>query len=103
MAMFREVLEFDPDDLVALFGLGKALVEEGQHAEALSPLRQAVEVKPDYAAAWLELGRCQERLDDHAAAISSYEAGIAAAGRRGELMPMRAMERRLSALRTPSA
>ena len=103
MAMFREVLEFDPDDLVALFGLGKALVEEGQHAEALSPLGKAVEVKPDYAAAWLELGRCQERLDDHAAAISSYEAGIAAAGRRGELMPMRAMERRLSALRTPSA
>ena len=36
MAMFREVLEFDPDDLVALFGLGKALVEEGQHAEALA-------------------------------------------------------------------
>ncbi len=102
MSMFKEVLEFDPDDLVALFGLGKAYVEEGELEAAMEPLLRAVEVKGDYAAAWLELGRCQERLDDLAGARASYESGIAAAARRGELMPMRAMERRLAALGSPA-
>jgi len=102
MGMFTEVLEFDPDDLVALFGLGKAHVEEGDFDAAVVPLQRAVEVKADYAAAWLELGRCQEKLGDLAAACTSYESGIAAAARRGELMPMRAMERRLTALRPPA-
>ena len=102
MEMFREVLEFDPDDLVALFGLGKAFAEEDQPADAVEPLSRAVTVKPDYAAAWLELGRCQEKVGQTEAAQTSYESGIAVAARRGELMPMRAMERRLAALRTPA-
>jgi tetratricopeptide (TPR) repeat protein len=98
MGMFREVLEFDPDDLVALFGLGQAHRAEEEPQLAVELLQHAVEVKADYAAAWLELGRCQEDLGDLKGARLSYEQGIAAAARRGELMPMRAMEQRLKAL-----
>jgi folate-binding protein YgfZ len=98
MEMFREVLEFDDEDLVALFGLGKAQIAEGEDALAVGLLERAVEVKPDYAAAWLELGQAQQRLGNIAGAQTSYLAGIAAAAKRGELMPMRAMERRLKEL-----
>ncbi|MDE0883357.1 MAG: hypothetical protein OSB21_12250 [Myxococcota bacterium] len=98
MGMFREVLEFDDKDLVALFGLGKAQIAEGEDALAVGLLERAVEVKPDYAAAWLELGQAQQRLGNVAGAQVSYLAGIAAAAKRGELMPMRAMERRLKEL-----
>jgi folate-binding protein YgfZ len=98
MEMFREVLEFDTDDLVALFGLGKAQIAEGEDALAVELLERAVEVKPDYAAAWLELGQAQQRLGNIVGARASYSAGVAAAAKRGELMPMRAMERRLKEL-----
>ena len=83
---------------MALFGLGKAQIAEGEDALAVGLLERAVEVKPDYAAAWLELGQAQQRLGNVAGAQVSYLAGIAAAAKRGELMPMRAMERRLKEL-----
>lgn len=98
LSMFKEVLEIDPDDPVATFGLGKAYIQLDDRENAVPHLQHAVRVQKDFSAAYLDLGKCHEFMDQNAAAIETYRQGIAAASRKGDLMPMREMERRLSAL-----
>lgn len=93
--MFLEVLDIDPDDPVATFGLGKAYVQLGQHADAIPHLRRATEVQKDFSAAFLELGKCHQAIGENEAAAEAFHAGIAVAARKGDLMPLREMERRL--------
>ena len=45
----------DPNDEVALFGLGKFLMEEGSFAEAADYLEMCIKAKPTYSAAYLAL------------------------------------------------
>ena len=102
MAMFREVLEFDPDDLVALFGLGKALVEEGACRSALRPWER----RSRSSSTMLPPGLSWVAVRSDSTTTPQRSAAMKRGSRRREareLMPMRAMERRLSALRTPSA
>jgi folate-binding protein YgfZ len=98
IGMFQEVLEIDPDDEVATFGLGKAYVQLNQHEKAIPHLLHATNVQKDFSAAFLDLGKCYEFLERVEEAKSTYEAGIAIASRKGDLMPMREMERRLKTL-----
>jgi tetratricopeptide (TPR) repeat protein len=100
--MFREVLEIDPDDPLATFGLGKAYIQLNQFADALPHLERATQIQKDYSAAFLDLGKCHEFLGHAEEAAATYRAGIAVASRKGDLMPMREMERRLKALESPS-
>ncbi|HNR31403.1 MAG TPA: tetratricopeptide repeat protein, partial [Candidatus Hydrogenedentes bacterium] len=102
VAMFLEVLDIDPEDPVATLGLGGAYMQLEQYAEAAPFLETAVRVKKDYSAAYLKLGECRERLGDLAAAARVYRRGIEAASRKGDLMPLREMERRLAAIEATS-
>lgn len=97
--MFKEVLtQEDPDDLVANFGLGKALVDLGQYAEAQSYLEKAVAVDPLYSAAYLQLGKALSELQQSAAAKNIFQRGIQVASEKGDLMPLKEMEQRLLGL-----
>ena len=98
IAMFKEVLDIDPDDPVATYGLGKAHIQLHQYEEAVPYLFHATEVQKDYSAAYLDLGKCHEFLDHADDAIATYKEGIAIASRKGDLMPLREMERRLKIL-----
>ena len=98
IAMFEEVLEIDPDDPVATFGLGKAYIQLQHYEKAIPYLEHSTEVQKDYSAAYLDLGKCHEFLGRNAEAIAAYTDGIAVASRKGDLMPLREMERRLTAL-----
>lgn len=98
ITMFREVLEIDPEDPIANMGLGSAYIQLQRYAEAIQFLEVAARVQKDYSAAWLNLGKCQEFLGQRDKAILAYTAGIAAASRKGDLMPMKEMQRRLHSL-----
>lgn len=98
VGMFLEVLEIDPEDPIATMGLGAAYMQLDRYADAIAPLEIAVRVKKDYSAAYLNLGKCQEFLGRTEDAIHTYNAGIEAASRKGDLMPLREMERRLRSL-----
>ncbi len=98
IGMFEEVLEIDPDDPVATFGMGKAYVQLGQYENAIPHLQHATEVQKDFSAAYLDLGKCHEFLGHAAEARVAYREGIAVASRKGDLMPLREMERRLKSL-----
>lgn len=102
VAMFKEVLEIDPEDALANFGLGQAFGILGRHEEACETLEQAVRVEPTYSAAWLALGKSREFSADPVGARRAYEEGIAVAARRGDLQPLREMEQRLGRLPEPA-
>jgi folate-binding protein YgfZ len=97
--MFKEVLETeDAEDLVANFGLGKALVDLERYEEAEAYLQKAVKIDPFYSAAYLQLGKALSAQDKQTKARQVYTQGIQAASEKGDLMPMKEMEQRLLAL-----
>lgn len=98
IGMFREVLDIDPDDPLATYGLGKAYIQLNQFADALPYLERATQLQKDYSVAWLDYAKCHEFLGHAADAAAAYQSGIAAAARKGDLMPLREMERRLKAI-----
>lgn len=96
--MFKQVLDFDPVDPVALFGLGTALLTLERFDEAAQTLAQAVQVDKKNSAIYPALGRAYEHLDDDDQARQAYRAGIEVASRRGDLMPLKEMQARLMLL-----
>ncbi len=98
IGMFREVLELDPDDPLATYGMGMAFIQLNKPAMAIPYLERTTQIQKDYSAAYLSLGQCFEATGQLAKARSTYETGIAAAGRKGDLMPLREMETRLRTL-----
>jgi len=83
---------------VATMGLGQAYIQLDRHADAIPYLETATRVQKDFSAAYLNLGKCHEVLGDGVSARAAYTTGIEVAGRKGDLMPMREMERRLKQL-----
>ncbi len=98
VGMFEQVLEIDPVDQVANFGLGSIYLETGQFEKALPPLRIVIKENKDYSAAYLLLGKNLEKLSKNEEAIEVYRQGIAAASKKGDLMPLKDMQTRLNQL-----
>lgn len=96
VGMFLAVLEIDPVDQVANFGLGSIYLETGKFKEALEPLKTVVEHYPDYSAAYLALGKTLEQLAEKDEAAKVYKKGVAAASKKGDLMPLKDMQSRLN-------
>ncbi|MEK9628334.1 MAG: tetratricopeptide repeat protein [Nitrospinota bacterium] len=96
--MFKKVLEIDPADQVANFGLGSIYLETGRYEEGLAPLTTVVEKFKDYSAAYLLLGKTLEKLSENEKAIDVYKRGIAAASKKGDLMPLKDMQHRMNQL-----
>ena len=99
--MFRQVLEIDPDDPLANFGLGQLKVEAGAHGEAVPLLERAVTADSDHSAAYLALGRAWEGLGETERARQVYATGVGVAARRGDLKTANAMHERLGQLDQP--
>ena len=98
VGMFEQVLEIDPVDQVANFGLGSIYLETGEYEKALPPLRIVIKENKDYSAAYLLLGKNLEKLASKKEAIEVYRQGIAAASKKGDLMPLKDMQTRLNQL-----
>jgi Flp pilus assembly protein TadD len=95
ITMFREVLEFDPEDPVALMGMGKAHAELGQNEQADTFLARALAAQPDNSALYAARGKVLEALGRPETARKIYRRGVEVASRRGDLMPLKDMEHRL--------
>lgn len=98
MGMFRQVLEIDPDDLLANHGMGSSFVELGDFASAIPFLQKALQIKPTHTVAFLALGKAYEGTGDLAMAQKTYEDGVAVASKRGDITPMKEMQDRLAQL-----
>jgi len=93
--MFLQVLEIDPEDALANFGLGQLRLESGRFTEAVEHLERALSVDPDYSAAYLALGRALEELGETQRARDCYAAGVAAAARGGDMKTANSIQERL--------
>ena len=96
--MFAQVLEIDPDDQLANFGMGELCASRDRFEEAAQYLERVIELDEGYSAAYLALGRAWEGMRRPDRARRVYEAGIAVAARRGDLATANQMQGRLGTL-----
>lgn len=90
--MFRQVLEIDPDDALALHGMGSILMEKKEYTAALPYLLRVLETDPKYSVAYLALGKCYAELKQMESAREIFSKGIAVAAQKGDLMPANEMQ-----------
>ena len=88
----KKLVLMDPNDEVALFGLGKFLMEEGSFAEAAQYLEQCVKVKPDYSAAYLALAESLLKIDKKDRAREVCQQGHAVSLKKGDLQVTKKIE-----------
>jgi tetratricopeptide (TPR) repeat protein len=81
----RALLADAPDDAMAWFGLGRALLELGRADEAVAPFRRATTLDPGYTAAHRDLGRALLDCGEAQAAREALEAAASLADRTGDL------------------
>ncbi len=96
--MFLEALKYNPEDPLGNFGLGSAYLELKRFADAVAPLQRVIQAQPKHSVAYLSLGKALEGLQDIERASQTYQTGIVVAAAKGDLMPLKEMQTRLSAL-----
>ena len=88
----KKVLEIDPTDEVAWFGLGKAYMEDANFEEADKALRQCVAVKPTYSAAYYALAQALHKLDRIDECRTACATGIDVSTKNGDMMVTKSLE-----------
>lgn len=96
--MFLQVLEIDPEDTVALFGMGDIAFYRENFKEAVENLEKVVKFDEKYSAAYLLLGKSLEASGNLERAMLVYKKGIDVASKRGDMMPANDMQSRLNQL-----
>jgi folate-binding protein YgfZ len=92
MEMFKQVLEIDPEDLLANCGLGSIHVELSQYDKAIPLLEKAIEIKPTHSVAYLALGAAYSGAGERERACDVYKRGIEVASKRGDMTPLKEMQ-----------
>lgn len=95
-SMFKQVLEIDPDDTLANYGLGSIAVEKSEWEIARTHLEKVLEQDPKYSVAYLALGRALKGLGLKAEAKAIWTEGIKVSAAKGDLMPANQMQQELN-------
>ena len=90
--MFRQVLEIDPEDTLANFGLGSLSVEREEFDKAIEHLEAVIKADSKYSAAYLPLGQAYLGARRKEDALKIWKEGIAVAAAKGDLMPANQMQ-----------
>ncbi len=98
---YRKMAKANPDDDLAHFALGQALLDADRAAEAAPVLRHVTRLNPSYTRAFLLLGEALEREGDEDGAVEAWQLCYQAASRRGELMTSNAASQHLLRLGAP--
>lgn len=96
--MFLEVLDIDPEDVVALFGIADIFFSRKEYPLAILNLKKVIEADEKYSVAYLLLGKCQEAMGFPREAATTYRVGIEVASKKGDMMPANEMQARLNQL-----
>ncbi|HSI33773.1 MAG TPA: Fe(2+)-trafficking protein [Tepidisphaeraceae bacterium] len=84
---FKFMADADPTNEMAHLSLGKAYVDAGRFADALEPLRKAVELKKDFSKAYHLLGQAQLKVGNQGEAVATLTQGVKIADERGDILP----------------
>lgn len=95
-SMFKQVLEIDPDDTLANYGLGSIAVEKSNWEIARVHLEKVLEQDPKYSVAYLALGKALKGLGKLEEAKAVWQEGIKVSAAKGDLMPANQMQQELN-------
>lgn len=93
--MFRQVLEIDPEDTLANYGLGSIAVEKGEWQTARDHLEKVLAADSKYSVAYLALGKALKGLGLIDEAKNIWKEGIKVSAAKGDLMPANQMQQEL--------
>lgn len=97
-SMFKQVLEIDGEDEMALYGMAEIFYHRGKNQDAITNLQKVLVNNPKYSVAYLLLGKCFEQNQERSQAILTYQTGIKIAANKGDMMPANEMQSRLTKL-----
>jgi Fe-S cluster biosynthesis and repair protein YggX len=97
----RRMAEADPSDEMAHFSLGSALLEAGQAQDAGPYLQRVLALNSQNSKAYELLGNVQIATGHRDLAVRTLTDGYRVAQRKGDMMPMQAMEKMLKELGAP--
>jgi len=97
-SMFHQVLEIDPEDALANFGLGELEIERENFEKAQDHLKKAIIADQKYSVAYLALAKAQLNLKQDQLAKATLNKGIEIASKLGDLMPANEMQSLLNKL-----
>jgi tetratricopeptide (TPR) repeat protein len=97
-SMFKEVLEIDSEDVMALNGLGEICFERGELKKSIDFLNKVLELNPKYSVAYLTLGKALRDVSKKDEAKKVFEKGIDIAASLGEMKPANEMQALLNKL-----
>ena len=95
-SMFKQVLDIDPDDTLANYGLGSIAVEKGEWQVAKEHLERVLKQDSKYSVAYLALGKALKGLGRIEEAKEIWKEGIKVSAAKGDLMPANQMQQELS-------
>jgi Fe-S cluster biosynthesis and repair protein YggX len=98
---FRKMAEADPENALAHFSLGKALLEAEQHAEAARSLQRAIALDPNIGKLYQLLAEAQLGTGHRDYAVETLTNGVRVAQGRGDLLPRNEMIAKLKELGAP--
>jgi tetratricopeptide (TPR) repeat protein len=84
LAALRSMLDQDPRNGFARYGIAMEHVNRGDHAQAMEEFNTLLANDPDYVPAYYHAGRALEKLGRIDDARTMYENGIVAARRKGD-------------------
>jgi Tfp pilus assembly protein PilF len=92
LEQIRALIADDPRDAMLRFALGNEYFQLGQYAEAIEPLRAAIEIDPEYAFVYIQLAEAYEKDGQIELARQTVEAGRGPAIRNGDPNLMRQLD-----------
>ena len=98
IARYRNMVEGDPEDDLAHFRLGQALMDDEQYPEAVKVFERTLELTPGFSRVFQYLGDCLIKAGQKDRAIEVLTKGWTTANERGDRLPMEAMGKLLASL-----
>jgi len=101
IARYRNMVQGDPDDDLAQFRLGQALMEDGQYSDAVASFERTLELSPGFSRVFQYLGECLIKEGRKEKAVEVLTKGWTVADERGDRLPRDAMAKLLVSLDAP--
>jgi Fe-S cluster biosynthesis and repair protein YggX len=98
IAQFRKMANDDPDNELGHFSLGKALMDAGEHGEAIGSFERTIVLNPQFSKAYQLLGACYAKTGQRELAVETLRRGYGVAEERGDNMPRDEMAKLLKEL-----
>jgi Fe-S cluster biosynthesis and repair protein YggX len=95
---FRFMAQANPNDELAFFSLGRALMDAENPAEAAGAFQRVIEINPKMSKAYQLLAGAQLKQNQKDAAIETLKTGAKVATERGDMIPRNDMVRSLKEL-----